>query len=458
MRYSSSDSSGSRHPKYNSNPFFTLVLLLLLLVIGYKLFSSHTYHKAVMQREQTLNAQQMDLESEPAPVEEQQWLHYSVHNGDSIAKIFSRANLDPSDLHDILKLGVPVADLKKLKSGQSIDLLVSNSPDPDSKYKLFNTLKLQITPQKTLVVTFDGAKYASEIVSQPITTKIHFVTVNISNSFFAAGNKAGVPSAVLNQLTKLFGARIDFQKDLRPGDYFTVEYEDEYLDNKLLRSGDVVAAEFMNRGTHYYAIRFEDNNGNEQYYTANGSSVLKAFLRRPINGGRISSPFSMHRMQPILGYVRPHTGTDFAAPYGTPIHATADGRILFIGRKGGYGRAIMIDHGSHIVTLYGHMSRFATGMTTGKAVKQGQVIGYIGTSGLATGPHVHYEVRINGKFYNPMTVKLPDAQPIPRADRSRFMVLANQEMAALTNYRLNTLGGSIPAPTSAPTPAPAPTK
>lgn len=458
MRYSSSDSPETKRPKYNSNPLFTLVLLLLLLVIGYKLISSHSYHKVVLQREQALNAQvDSDVETEAAPVEEQQWLHYQVRTGDSIAKIFSRANLDPSDLHDILKLGTAVADLKKLKSSQSVDLLVSNSPD-GSTYKIFNSLKLQITPQKTLIVNFDGAKYTSQIVSQPITTKLHFATVNISNSFFAAGNNAKVPPTVLTQLVKLFSARIDFQKDLRPGDYFTVEYEDEYLGNKLLRSGDVVAAEVMNRGTHYYAIRYQDKNGNDQYYTANGGSVLKTFLRRPINGGRISSPFSMHRMQPILHYVRPHTGTDFAAPYGTPIHATGDGHILFIGRKGGYGRTIMIDHGAHIVTLYAHMSRFATGMVTGKAVKQGQVIGYIGTSGLATGPHVHYEFRINGQFHNPMTVKLPDAQPIPRADRNRFMVLANQEMAALTNYRLDTLGGGIPAPTSVTTPTPSPTK
>ena len=177
----------------------------------------------------------------------------------------------------------------------------------------------------------------------------------------------------------------------------------------------------------YFAFKYRDNKGRVGYFDEHGKSLLKSFLRKPVTVGYISSPFNMHRMHPVLHIVRPHTGTDFAAAYGTPIHATGDGKIIFRGFKGGYGRAIIIDHSNNITTLYGHMSRFNKKYKKGSFVKQGDVIGYVGSSGLASGPHVHYEYRIKHKYQNPMTVKLPNAASIPSNEKPSFMQFVAKE-------------------------------
>jgi murein DD-endopeptidase MepM/ murein hydrolase activator NlpD len=195
--------------------------------------------------------------------------------------------------------------------------------------------------------------------------------------------------------------------------------------------GKVLAAAFTHAGKTYIALRYRDRYGRNQYYDENGKSLRKAFRRKPVNIGYISSPFNLHRRHPILGTIRPHTGTDLAAPYGTPIHATGDGRIIYRARRGGYGRCIVINHGNGITTLYAHMSRFNRKLKLGSYVKMSQVIGYVGSSGMSTGPHVHYEYRINHHYKNPMTVKLPNAAPIPQSEHAVFKLYATKEINAL---------------------------
>jgi murein DD-endopeptidase MepM/ murein hydrolase activator NlpD len=187
----------------------------------------------------------------------------------------------------------------------------------------------------------------------------------------------------------------------------------------------------VHQKTIYYAFLYRNNQGRYKYYDTQGKSLEKAFMRNPVPGSRISSPFNLKRKHPILRTIRPHLGVDLAASYGTPIRASGDGRISFIGRKGGYGRAIIINHGGSITTLYGHMSRFAAKEKVGTTVKMGQVIGYIGTSGLSTAPHLHYEYRIGKRYYNPMTVFLPDASSIPASQKQAFTTYVEQEIAAL---------------------------
>ena len=204
------------------------------------------------------------------------------------------------------------------------------------------------------------------------------------------------------ELAGIFGWDIYFALNIRRGDHFTVVYDQLYLDGKKIGNGDILAAEFVNQGQVYRAVRYEKPNGTADYYTPDGNSMRKEFLRTPVAFTRISSRFSLGRYHPILNRIRAHKGVDYAAPTGTPIKATGDGRVAFRGRKGGYGNVVILDHGRGYSTLYGHMSRFARGERVGTRVHQGQVIGYVGSTGMATGPHLHFEVRADGVTTDPV--------------------------------------------------------
>jgi murein DD-endopeptidase MepM/ murein hydrolase activator NlpD len=233
------------------------------------------------------------------------------------------------------------------------------------------------------------------------------------------------------ELANIFGWDIDFALDIRQGDSFSLLYEEHYLDGEKLRNGRILAAEFHNRGDRFQAVLFTDPDGRGQYYSPDGKSMRKAFLRSPVDFRRISSTFQRERFHPVLGERRPHRGVDYAAATGTPIKAAGDGRVITRGVQGGYGNTVIIQHGNNITTLYAHLSRFQKGVTNGSRVRQGQVIGYVGKTGLATGPHLHYEFRINGRHQNPLTVKLPDAEPIPSKYREAFQQQSRPLLAQL---------------------------
>lgn len=233
------------------------------------------------------------------------------------------------------------------------------------------------------------------------------------------------------QLASIFGWDIDFALDIRKGDHFSLLYEQQYLDGEKLRDGRILAAEFTNQDRTYQAVLFTDPKGRGLYYAPDGSSMRKAFLRSPVDFRRISSKFQRERYHPVLGKKRPHRGVDYAAKIGTPIKAAGDGKVIFRGTKGGYGRTVIVQHGGNITTLYAHMSGYRRGVTTGTRVQQGQIIGYVGKSGLATGPHLHYEFRLNGAHRNPLTVKLPDAKPIAAEYRELFQIQSKQLLAQL---------------------------
>src|SRR3569623_1451753 len=243
----------------------------------------------------------------------------------------------------------------------------------------------------------------------------------ITSSLFEAVQQAGMSEALTMQPAGIFGWDIDFALDLRDGDRFAVVYDDLYVDGDHLRHGDILAAQFVNRGRTYQAVRYTDASGRSEYYTADGRSMRKAFLRPPVEFSRISSGFSTGRLPPVLNQIRAHKGVDYAAHTGTPIKATVDGKIAFVGVKSGYGNDIELQHGSRYSPLYGHMSRFASAIRPGSRIRQGQTIGYVGMTGLATGPHLHYEFRIDGAHRNPLTVQLPEAAPIAPAYRKDFL-------------------------------------
>ena len=232
------------------------------------------------------------------------------------------------------------------------------------------------------------------------------------------------------KLANVFAWDIDFVLDIREGDRFTAVYEQIYQDGKYLRDGEVLAAEFVNNGKSFQAVRFVNDAGVVGYYTPDGIPMRKAFLRAPVEFTRVSSVFDPHRLHPILNLIRGHMGTDYAAPIGTPVHAAGDGRVSFEGQRGGYGNAVILSHGGDIATLYGHMSHFTRHLRVGTHVQQGDVIGYVGMTGLATGPHLHYEYLVNGVQKDPQTVHLPGAEPL-RADALREFLSSSAPWLAI---------------------------
>ncbi|MDQ6955456.1 MAG: peptidoglycan DD-metalloendopeptidase family protein [Mariprofundaceae bacterium] len=259
-----------------------------------------------------------------------------------------------------------------------------------------------------------------------VSSRTVYVQAKIEDSLFLDASKAGLDDRTTMNLVDVFAWDIDFARDLRKGDQFQVLYEEDYNDKGKVIGSTIIAAEFVNQGRIYHAIRHQLSSGKEDYYALNGKSLRKAYLKSPVKYSRISSRFTSARKHPVLGYTRAHKGVDYAARSGTPIYALGDGRIAFAGWKGGYGRLIEIRHGNRDHrTRYGHMRKFARGIHKGVHVKQGQVIGYVGMSGLATGPHLHFEFRVRGRAVNPLRVKHAPAKPVPKAEMAAYLEHAN---------------------------------
>jgi murein DD-endopeptidase MepM/ murein hydrolase activator NlpD len=257
-----------------------------------------------------------------------------------------------------------------------------------------------------------------------------YKTATIRTSLFAATDSAGIPDAVAMQVARVFATDIDFHSDLRKGDRFSVIYEMVYEAGELVAPGRILAAQFVNDGRVYHAVLFRDDEGSEGYYSLDGSNRAKAFLRSPVEFSRVSSGFGA-RFHPIFKNWRAHTGVDFAAPRGTRVLATADGTVVAAGARGGYGNAVEIRHGGGINTLYAHLSGFAAGVRAGARVHQGQAVGFVGATGYATGPHLHYEFKVAGVHQDPLRVALPKAEPVPSHLRQSFLAIANDSRAKL---------------------------
>ena len=347
----------------------------------------------------------------PPPHEKMERL--AVRNGDSLYLIFNRNGLSQTDLQHLLSAGDHGNRLKRLRPGQSIAFLRG----PGGELSRFHH---EVDERTTLQFTRNGDGFTSRVVTREYDRHVAVKSGVIKSSLFAAAG--GVPDQVIHQLVDVLEWDIDFARDIRKGDSFSLLYEELHLDGRRVRTGDVLALEFRSEraGKPIRAFRYTDSNGDTDYFTPDGRSVRRAFMRNPLRFTRISSRFSKSRLHPVLRVHRPHRGVDYAAPRGTPVRATGSGRVTFAGRKGGYGKAVVLTHGNGYTTLYGHLSRYAKGVRRGKGVQQGQVIGYVGTTGLSTGPHLHYEFRINGKHRDPLTVALPRATPLDGDEMKRF--------------------------------------
>jgi murein DD-endopeptidase MepM/ murein hydrolase activator NlpD len=352
------------------------------------------------------------------------WLTIKIKPGDSLANIFSRYGIPLQQLHQILDLGGATRNLTRIYPGQTLRLLTSNETG-------LVKLDYQIDKVNLLEARRTGNKF--EIVTTYHTPERHLTNTTgiIKSSLFQAAQAAGLSDNLTMELASIFGWDVDFALDIRKGDKFIVLYDELYLDGEKVGEGDIVAATFVNQGKVFQAVRYTDQSGVTDYYSPDGRNMRKAFLRTPVEYTRISSGFSLGRLHPILNRIRAHKGVDYAAPMGTPVKVTGNGKIVFRGKKGGYGNVIIVQHGNNYSTLYGHLSRFQDGLGTGSRVRQGQVIGYVGMTGLATGPHLHYEFRINGVHHDPLTVKLPGAEPLNSASLADFQQKAGHLIGML---------------------------
>lgn len=353
------------------------------------------------------------------------WETVTIKKGDNLSTLFSRYGLSSQELHRVTLEPLAKENLRNLLPGETVELRI------DQKQQSLTELKYSFDMGRTLHLQREDDGYTAQIIEPEIEHRTRQAVGTISDSLFASAQDAGLSDKTTMELASIFGWDVDFALDIRKGDTFTVLYDEIYVNGERYGEGHIQAAEFVNQGHLYQAIRFSDPDGHTDYYTPDGRSKRKAFIRTPVAFSRVSSGFSMGRLHPILNTIRAHKGVDYAAPIGTPIKVTGNGKVVFRGVKGGYGNVVIVQHGSAYSTLYGHMSAFARGIGVGSRVQQGQVIGYVGKSGLATGPHLHYEFRINGVHRNPLTVALPSADPLPPKYRQAFNQHASQMLAQL---------------------------
>jgi murein DD-endopeptidase MepM/ murein hydrolase activator NlpD len=371
----------------------------------------------------------LPLEIEPVNDEPKQpalpqlsWQSFTVKSGDSLAKIFQQAGFSPRTLHDIANLGDSTDALKKIHPGDEIRF----GADADGKLV---QLIYPINKIDTLIVTQSDQGFQAEQQSKQLETRIDFATATITSNFYNAGLDAGLsPNQIMN-LATIFGWDIDFALDLRVGDSFSVMYEKQYADGEQVAEGNIVAAEFVNQGDPYQAVRHTDGN----YYTPEGKPMKKAFLRAPVNFNYISSNFNPRRLHPVTGKVRAHNGIDYAAKTGTPVMSAGDGKVTQSGYNKLNGNYVFIKHGEGVVTKYLHLHKRY--VKTNARVRQGQKIGTVGATGRVTGAHLHYEFLVNGVHRNPRTVKLPEAKSIDKNERTAFIAHATDMLSQLSANR-----------------------
>ena len=356
------------------------------------------------------------------------WHHDRIRRGDTIGSVLSRLGVDDAAALDFLRTNPSARALYRLRPGKALNV------ETDGDGRLL-TLHVVTGDGDRLVVARDGEQLIASTAPAPTEIRWKMATAEIRSSLFAAADAAGLPDAVTLQLADVFGGDIDFYQDLRRGDRFTVVYEMRYVDGEAISAGRIVAAEFENRGRMLRAFVWRSDDGTENYYGDDGAPLRKAFLRSPMEFSRVTSGFTMARFHPILQTWRAHKGVDYAAPAGTPVRATGDAKVTFAGEQNGYGNVIELQHRGAFSTLYAHLSRIAPQVKNGARVMQGDVIGYVGQTGWATGPHLHYEFRVSGEQHNPLTVALPNSEPLAVSQRKAFAESIVPASAQLTVAR-----------------------
>lgn len=377
----------------------------------------------------------IEQSAEPAPLiePEQEWLEVEVQSGDSLSSIFGRAKLSPQDLHELVSSAKKTKALNKIRPGQKLGFQIND----EGKLK---AMSLQIDKLSSLIYERGVNGFTTTEVSKTPEVRQRVASATITSSLYKAAQDAGVSQSIIMELANIFGGVLDFVYDVRKNDFFIVIYEELYLGGEHLGSGQILAAQYFNRGDSFQAYRYVNKEGEIDYFSESGESMRKAFLRAPLDFTRISSRFDPKRLHPVFKTVRPHRGVDYAAPRGTPVYAAGDGRVLEAGYSRGNGNYVFIKHGEAYVTKYLHLHKRA--VSRGERVRQRETIGWVGSTGYATGPHLHYEFLMNGVHRNPATIvdKLPPPTRVSRDDMPEFhsqisgLQLQLRTYAAQRNY------------------------
>ena len=364
--------------------------------------------------ERTSVVEQIALPALPSASDatESYWREVRIERGDTIASILQRLQIDDASAGQVLQRTSEARLLYRLIPGRTIRAHTTAAGQLLALRYLNGTQLLKIDREGDALVVSEGAA--------EVETRLHMRSGEIRSSLFAATDAAGMSDAVASQIAEVFSTDIDFHRDLRKGDRFAAVYEVQYHQGEPVKTGRLLSAEFVNNGKTFQAVWFQNPDGEGGYYTPDGKNIRKAFLRSPLEFSRISSGFTMSRFHPVLQTWRAHKGVDYAAPTGTRVRATGDGIIEFVGRQGGYGNLVVLRHQSKYTTWYGHLSGFAPGMQKGKRIVQGDVIGFVGSTGIATGPHLHYEFRTNDVHQDPLRVAMPPAPPLALQHRAAF--------------------------------------
>ncbi|MCP5424389.1 MAG: peptidoglycan DD-metalloendopeptidase family protein [Gammaproteobacteria bacterium] len=347
-----------------------------------------------------------------------------VRSGDTLGRIFARLGLADGELSALLEADKIEELAARLQPGQALDILIDN--DQVLREFIFDARGVE-----RFRFVRSGDTFQSRRDPLPLEKRSDFSSGVVRHSFYQAALNAGLSEPLILKFTEIFQWRIDFALEIQPGDQFTIIYEALYRAGEKAGTGEVLAAEFDHGGKSFRALRYTDPRGKTDYYTPQGQPLRQTFLRSPVDFRRISSHFRAERWHPVLGVRRPHRGVDYAAPTGTPVWASGAGVVETLGRQGGYGNCIVLRHGQRYTTLYGHLSRFRQGLRRGSSVESGEVIGYVGMTGLATGPHLHYEFRIDGRHVDPVTAELPSPEPMSRFQLAHFQAQTADWVAQL---------------------------
>lgn len=366
-----------------------------------------------------------DQANEPARADPY-WRDYLVRKGDSLARIFKRHGISMASLHELIRQTEGTEELRLLKPGERLSLAMEEGQLVGLLYEM--------NPLHQLYVSRPRQKMVARTVEHEPDREQRYTQGTIdseASSLYLAGQRAGLSDRLIHELDSIFQWDISFALELRPGDYFELLYEELWRDGKYIGDGDLLAARFVNMKEEHVAVRYTDQTGQTGYYTPSGHSLKKLFLRDPVHFSRISSHFNLSRLHPIHNRIMPHRGIDYAADKGSPVMASGDGLVTVADYNDASGNYLILEHGSQYTTKYLHLSGFAKGVGRGKRVKQGQVIGYVGATGWATGPHLHYEFLINGIHRNPSTLNLPQAKPVESDEMPRFKVRAEHLLSDL---------------------------
>ena len=444
-----------------STKTFKLTWFLALLVAGLLpyLLVKHFSGKVVIQEpeETTVAAETPVVPAPTNPVTQpvkpvtNDWTTMTTRPGDSLSTIFKRAGLSAKTLQQLMQNKKYSPILTKIKPNQPIQMLI--------KQQVLERMIVLANKTEVLDITLNGNQYQfiltksvngltvgkqdspKAVEPAPVVHTVknesreEYLTATVQYSLYSTAKRHHIPYTLIQQMIDIFEWEIDFAKDVRGGDRFSIVYQAKYQGKQLVKTGDIIAVSYTSRGVSHKALRHVSTAGDVDYFTPEGKSLRQAFSRYPIKFSRINSPFSLSRMHPILHYNRPHKGVDLAAPMGTPIRATGDGRVEVLGYENGYGNVIKIAHHNKLYTsVSAHLLKFQKGIFQGVYVKRGQVIGYVGKSGLASGPHCHYEFHVNHRPKNPSTVPLPHAMPVPSRDLASFKAHADRLIDHLRLY------------------------